>query len=69
MVTGPGFKSLLGRTDCERFGLVARIDEVAHSTYAGSLDDPKYSELFNGLGCLPGEYKVRLKPEVKPANN
>ena len=66
VVTGPGFKSLLGRTDCERFGLVARIDEVAHSTYAGSLDDPKYSELFNGLGCLPGEYKVRLKPEVKP---
>ena len=65
VVSGRG-KSILGRADCERFGLIARVGEVSQKSSRYSLDNPKYSELFEGLGCLPGKYKIRVKPEVKP---
>ena len=61
---GGGSMSLLGRDDCERFGLISRVGEVFHLSY--SLDDPMYQDLFKGLGCLPGNYKIKLKPDVTP---
>lgn len=28
----------------------------------------QYKHLFDGLGCLPGKYKIKLKPETVPVS-
>ena len=58
--------SLLGSTDCERLGLVERVDTVGHTTR--TLQDEtqlKYPELFKGNGRLPGTHSfIRFKGRV-----
>lgn len=51
-------QDLLGLTACEDLNLVARIHNV------NILDE--YADVFEGLGCLPGTYKVTVDPTVVP---
>ena len=53
---------LLGQSAIEALGLIKRLCAVTDNT------DPKqqYSDLFTGLGCMEGEYTIRLKPDAQP---
>ena len=54
--------SLLGSTDCERLGLVKRVDTVGHTTRTLQYEiQVKYLELFKGNGSLPGTHSFTLK--------
>ena len=66
-----GGRSILGMADGVSFSLIARIVEISQvsqgfSPMSYSVDDAEYRGLFQGLGCLPGRYQIRLKPEVTP---
>ena len=54
--------SLLGSIDCERLGLVKRVNTVgqAQKTLKAEIQQ-KYPELFNGNGSLPGTHSFVLK--------
>ena len=55
--------ALLGRNACEKLGLVKRI-RVVEKPIGNILD--KYTDLFNGMGCLPGEVNISLRPDAEP---
>jgi hypothetical protein len=52
--------TLLGRSACERLNLIKRI----YTVKADMLND--YPDLFQGLGCLPGEVHIKLKTDAEP---
>ena len=59
-VTEMDSKAILGVEACQRLGLIERLCSVGvdiTEEYAGS---------FKGLGCLPGEYKIKLDSSVPP---
>ena len=61
VVPGQG-PSLLGSTDCERLGLVKRVDTVGHTTRTIQYEiQLKYPKLFKGNGSLPGIHSFILK--------
>lgn len=59
---------ILGRAACEELNLIKRIMAV------GAIEDNnssikilnEYEDVFLGMGCLPGEYKIRLQPNARP---
>ena len=54
---------LLGRSVIEDLNLITRLHTV--NTTKQSITE-RYSELFQGLGEMEGEYEIRLKDEVQP---
>lgn len=50
-------QSVLGRKSCQDLGLVQRVNSINLS---------EYSDLFRGLGCLPGVYHIVIDSSVKP---
>ena len=52
--------AILGVEACQRLGLIERLDSV------GVEITEEYADSFNGLGCLPGEYKIKPDPSVPP---
>ena len=56
--------NLLGRYDCVRFGLIARV----HRTEAESNKFlTSYSDVFGeAIGCIPGEYDIKVDEDVRP---
>ena len=58
--------NILGRFDCVRFGLIARVNvaqaEGAYQGIRGKFKDV----LGNNIGCLPGEYSIKIDPSVPP---
>ena len=52
--------AILGVEACQRLGLIERLDSVGAEITEVYADSPK------GLGCLPGEYKIKLDPSVPP---
>ncbi len=56
--------ALLGRPAIHALGIMSRIDTVN----LDSLESVKrqFSELFQGLGKMQGEYEISLKPDAKP---
>lgn len=60
-------QALLGCQACERLNLVKRvfvIEQTKDSVYEDIMKD--YSDLFQGLGCLPGEHTIRVDKTVPP---
>ena len=55
--------TLLGRNACEKLDLVRRVEAVQRSA-GGMLDE--YPDIFQGLGCLPGEVNIALKEDAVP---
>ncbi|XP_063370221.1 uncharacterized protein LOC134658469 [Cydia amplana] len=63
-VTSP---PVLGRSTCEELNLVRRVMNIETSglnSCLGMLDE--YGDVFEGMGCLPGEYRIQLQPNVQP---
>ncbi|XP_021360878.1 uncharacterized protein K02A2.6-like [Mizuhopecten yessoensis] len=56
--------NLLGRDECTRFGLIARINSVQLTT-----DDilSEYSDVVGDeIGCIPGNYEIKIDETVQP---
>ena len=51
----------LGRSSCENMGLIQRINAIESVSI---LDE--FPEVFQGLGCLLGEYHISVDPSVPP---
>lgn len=54
---------LLSRDAINKLHLLGKIDSV--STYKDTIK-AAYPSLFTGLGCMPGEYQIRLATNVQP---
>ncbi|XP_063635188.1 uncharacterized protein K02A2.6-like [Cydia splendana] len=56
---------VLGRSSCVELNLVKLIMSISeHSPSEKILDE--FLDIFEGMGCLPGEYKIQLKNDVSP---
>ena len=54
---------LLGRPAIEGFGLIKRVNEIDKSDTNWT---DMYPSLFRGLGCMKGEYNIKLAENVVP---
>ena len=52
---------LLGRSSCKNMGLIQGINAIE----SGS-DLDEFSEVFQGIGCLPGKYHISVDPSAPP---
>lgn len=61
-ITQQDVPAILGGAICLKLGLVKRMHNV------GKENDilEQYSDLFNGLGCLPGQHHIQIDPKVTP---
>ena len=66
---------LLSLKSSQQLGLITIVDSdtvnvVTEQTLSSNvLNDPvlrQYKDVFQGLGCLEGEYTIKLKPDAKP---
>lgn len=58
---------VLGLTACKMLNLVKRVFVVTSQT--SNDKDPlvmEYKDVFEGLGCLPGEHKIHIDGTVTP---
>ena len=64
--------AVLSAQTCKDMGLLARINSLQQHSIPKSATDmgqgifDKYPDLFQGLGCLPGEHSIKLDPSVPP---
>ena len=67
-VVEPEVESVLSGNICAKLGLLKRVHQLTSNTPLGrtrvELDD--YPELFKGLGCLPGTYRIELADGATP---
>ena len=60
-------ESVLSGETCLKLGLLKRMYKLgAQESSEKSVRLEDYPELFTGLGCLPGEYKIQLKENAQP---
>ena len=58
--------NLLGRTDCIRFGFIARVYKVSASESCQPIVD-RYKDVFGDeIGCLPGEFDIKIDENATP---
>ena len=57
-------QALLGKKYCQLLGYIELIQTVSQDKIV-----KKYPEVFNGLGCLPGEVKITIDETVPPVVN
>lgn len=57
--------AILGRGSCEELKLVKRIMSISSKNDSERILDD-YPDVFEGLGCLPGSYKISLKENIHP---
>ncbi|KAI8438614.1 hypothetical protein MSG28_011052 [Choristoneura fumiferana] len=62
-VTSP---PILGRHACKEMNLIKRVFAINESNAAENPFVAEYQDVFQGLGCLPGTYKIRLNYGCKP---
>ena len=67
LIVDMSVKPILGLQACQRLNLVKRVFVVS-SKPANDHDSlmEEYSDCFEGLGCLPGEYKIQVDENVPP---
>lgn len=61
-------KPLLSGTTCEKLGLIT----FTNVNSVRSQDDPiivQFSDVFQGLGCLEGDYHIEVDPSIKPVQH
>ena len=61
-------RPLLGWIAFQKFGVVAKVDEIALPERSTSHMKRTQPKVFTGLGCMPGEYEIRLREGVTPFN-
>lgn len=58
--------NLLGRSDSLRLGLIMRVNSISVNDACKHIVD-KYSDVLgSSIGCLPGEYTIKIDPSVPP---
>jgi RNase H-like domain found in reverse transcriptase/Reverse transcriptase (RNA-dependent DNA polymerase)/Integrase zinc binding domain len=59
---------LLGLEACVQLGLIKKIGQVKNPNKVITKADwlKEYDDVFSGLGCLPGEYTIRIKTDAVP---
>ena len=71
-VVPEGRESLLGGVSSNKLNLVRRVYHIncsdAVSVHTGTVESivHRYQEIFEGLGCLPCTYKIKLKEDATP---
>ncbi len=72
----PSTQPILGKKACERLNLVRRVLEIDRMKQPNEPPDAsydfvrrEYSEVFGGIGCLPGTHKIVIDPECPPVQN
>lgn len=69
-ISDSGLPNVLGRTSSETFNLIKRVFTIKNNDFSkfGSYSQvmSTFSDIFNGLGCLPGECKIVLKENAQP---
>lgn len=67
LVVPNNVQPILGISACDNLGLVKRVLAVELDKTSSCLDIVnEFQDLFEGLGCLPGEHKIHTDPDVKP---
>ena len=70
--------AVLGAQTCKEMGLAARIHFLQqhsitkHPEHPTDMDQSildKYPDLFQGLGCLPGEHTIKLDAVSPPSSS
>lgn len=60
--------TIIGLKAARLLKLVRNIDSVnTNASYENLMNE--YDDIFNGLGCIATDYKIRLDPNVVPVNN
>lgn len=57
---------VLGRSSCEELNLLKRIMFIDQPTNSSENILDEFPNIFKGMGCLPGEYKIQLDKNVSP---
>lgn len=57
---------VLGREACEEMDLVKRIMAVSVNKSKSEQILNEFPDVFEGIGCLPCEYKIRLSTDARP---
>ena len=60
-VEDENFAALLGRASCKEINLIKRVDQIRSDSIL-----EEFSNVFRGMGCLPGDYHVTLDSSVTP---
>jgi len=58
-------KPLLSADTCELFGLLT--GHVQQAEFCNTLD--RFAHVFQGLGCLPGDYHIEVDPDARPVQH
>lgn len=57
---------ILGRSSCEELNLVKRVWSINLKNKSNENILEEYPDVFQGIGCLPGKYKIELKHNIQP---
>lgn len=60
---------IFGLKACLELNLISRLYSINCKTATGEEILENYSDVFEGLGCLPTEYKIRIDNDAKPVVN
>ena len=58
----------MGRHACQKLEIIKKIDGVRSLERNPSYVKETHPKLFEGLGCIPGEYNIELKDDATPFN-
>ncbi|XP_021355871.1 uncharacterized protein K02A2.6-like [Mizuhopecten yessoensis] len=60
--------AILGVKACDKLNLVKRVFNIDKSTQSASTESivQDFSDVFEGLGCLPGYHSIQVDSSVKP---
>ena len=61
-------RPLLRRIACQKLGVVAEVDEIASPERSPGHMKRTHPNVFTGLGCMPGEYEIKLREGETPFN-
>lgn len=56
---------ILGRSSCVELDLIKQVMEVKKETQENKILT-EFPDVFQGVGCLPGEYKIQINENVQP---
>ena len=62
---------ILGLKSCLDLNLISRLYSLNLNSKTATSEEilDSYSDVFEGLGCIPTEYKIRLDKNAKPVVN
>lgn len=69
-VVDENLQSLLGLDACLKLNLIKRVDAVESIRSNVTFNDPliqKYSDVFEGIGKIPGKYKIKIDENAIPS--